>query len=305
MESILKQSFIDFELILVDDGSPDECPILCDQYAENDSRVHVIHKQNEGPSSARNKGIEKASGEYILFVDSDDWIELNYLDVIDSNISEHVADLYVLGFIIETSNGVVYKNINYKFKRADDRVNIIEEEMQYRHWGNPWNKVYRRDLIVSNKVTFNESMNYSEDALFNFEYAKYADSIVTIDAACYHYKNANTQSSLSQRIVSIEEFVDILNKLVDTASEISKNPCWVSFLRKYYNNELLVWLYITPLPYIRQGVHALLNSIYPINHIEDLYWPKGKNRLIWFFLLKSRSPHLVYYYMKLIYLIKR
>lgn len=96
IDSILIQKFSDFELILVDDGSEDGCGDMCDQYAEYDSRVRVIHKKNMGVSAARNDGLDKASGDYILFVDSDDWIENNCLEVLNDVITENI-DVVVFG----------------------------------------------------------------------------------------------------------------------------------------------------------------------------------------------------------------
>ena len=82
VESILNQTYKDFELILVDDGSPDHCPEICDEYAERDARVRVIHKENEGLVAARNTGIKEAKGEYICYVDGDDWIANNLLETV-------------------------------------------------------------------------------------------------------------------------------------------------------------------------------------------------------------------------------
>lgn len=102
IESILNQSFYDFELILVDDGSRDNCPIICDQYAERDSRIKVIHKENGGIVSARQVGTENAHGEYIVFVDGDDRIGKNYLSIFSDIINEEEVDVIVCGFKKET-----------------------------------------------------------------------------------------------------------------------------------------------------------------------------------------------------------
>ena len=93
IESILEQSFADFELILVDDGSPDRCPAICDEYAQKDDRIKVIHQTNRGLSSARNAGIECASGEYIAFIDSDDFISKNMFSILMQNALDHQADI--------------------------------------------------------------------------------------------------------------------------------------------------------------------------------------------------------------------
>ena len=95
IKSVLNQTYKNFELILVDDGSPDKCPLICDNYAKIDSRVFVIHKQNGGVSSARNEGIKVAKGEYIWFVDSDDFVEENSLEILSEYINKTDTVLYV------------------------------------------------------------------------------------------------------------------------------------------------------------------------------------------------------------------
>lgn len=89
IESILAQTFTDFELILVDDGSPDRCPLICDEYAKNDERIRVIHKKNGGLSSARNAGMEAAQGKYFLFCDSDDYVSPHWCETLVKQIKKH------------------------------------------------------------------------------------------------------------------------------------------------------------------------------------------------------------------------
>ncbi len=97
LESILCQSFTDYEIILVDDGSPDNCPYLCDEYTQKDARIKVIHKENGGLSSARNAGIDASRGRYIGFVDSDDWVAPQYLEKLLRNLKETDADICECG----------------------------------------------------------------------------------------------------------------------------------------------------------------------------------------------------------------
>ena len=101
IKSILKQTFRDFELILVDDGSPDKCPQLCDDWCKKDKRIWVIHKENGGQSSARNVGLEAARGEYIGFVDSDDWIEKDMLQLLYDSILKCRADISMCDYVID------------------------------------------------------------------------------------------------------------------------------------------------------------------------------------------------------------
>ena len=97
LESLLNQTYKDFEIILVDDGSPDKCPVMCDEWGNRDPRIRVFHKENGGLSSARNCGIEHAKGEFIIFPDPDDWVELDYLERILALREEYDADLSICG----------------------------------------------------------------------------------------------------------------------------------------------------------------------------------------------------------------
>lgn len=157
--SVLNQTFQDYEIILVDDGSPDNCPSICDEFAEIDSRVKVIHKINGGVSSARNVGIEEANGDYIWFVDSDDYIEEFALEQIYDAIQEKYADLYLF------NTNSIKESFTGGF-----------EEFLYRYYFTyivgfgPWNKIYRRKLLIENDLRFDTEETVGEDLLFNLNY---------------------------------------------------------------------------------------------------------------------------------------
>lgn len=105
IDSIVKQTYQNIEIILVNDGSPDNCGVICNKYAEHDSRIHVIHKTNGGLSSARNAGLEMSHGEYIVFIDSDDWIEENYIEKLYKDIIQYKSDIACPGFCLSYDNG--------------------------------------------------------------------------------------------------------------------------------------------------------------------------------------------------------
>lgn len=101
IQSVIQQSYTDFECILVDDGSTDGSSEICDQWAEKDNRIIIVHQPNGGVSSARNKGLEQAKGEYICFIDSDDWVDVDYLSAMINNLKEKETDLIICGLTQE------------------------------------------------------------------------------------------------------------------------------------------------------------------------------------------------------------
>lgn len=155
IDSILNQTYENLEIILVDDGSPDNCPRICDEYARRDGRVRVIHKQNGGLSDARNAGLKVFCGEYLMFVDSDDWIEPNYVEAMFAVATRHDLDLVISGVTY------TYENEDRKNECApagNDVVELVSNSLM----GYAWNKLYRRNIV---KREFENIIR--EDMLFN------------------------------------------------------------------------------------------------------------------------------------------
>lgn len=176
IDSILNQTYKDFELILVDDGSPDNCPAICDEYAKKDNRITVIHKQNGGVSSARNEGIKIAKGEFIWFVDSDDYIETNALEILSDHIERSPSDLYVF------EQGIS-KKIN-----IDNLNNLFYDHYFKYHFGfAPWNKIYKNSILQSSSLFFDTEETVGEDLLFNVNYYTKINSLEFLDENLYHY----------------------------------------------------------------------------------------------------------------------
>lgn len=161
VSSILGQSYKNFEVILIDDGSPDQCPEICDYYRKQDPRVKVVHKPNGGVSSARNTGIDLAKGQYIWFVDSDDYIGEESLQQIFDIQKIHNADLYVFN----TSN--IQERF---FGNIDDFFD--KYYFKYVLGFGPCNKLYKRSIITEFKIKFDTQETVGEDLLFNIEYYK-------------------------------------------------------------------------------------------------------------------------------------
>lgn len=192
VQSILEQSYKNIELILVDDGSRDSSPDLCDEIAKNDSRAVVIHKQNGGASSARNCGLDVAKGKYIQFVDSDDYIDGNMTEKLVNLIENNNVQLSVCGFI--------YTHPNYEeYARFPDIPSVSVKEMSSvipnfvsSYFPNAlWNKLYLRDYI---DFRFNENVRVGEDLIFNLNYFRKISAISVSSICPLHYVVDNPES---------------------------------------------------------------------------------------------------------------
>ena len=162
IESILCQSFTDYELILVDDGSPDECPLLCDEYNKKDARISVIHKENGGLSDARNTGIEHSKGEYITFIDSDDAIQKDTLLKLMKELQEHpTVDILEYPVMERIGHPTKEKLLTFNPKEYENGLEYWLGERAYKHTY-AWNKIFRRSLF--RHIRFPKGKNF-EDVL--------------------------------------------------------------------------------------------------------------------------------------------
>ena len=151
IDSVINQTYTNLEIILVDDGSPDNCPKICDEYAKKDSRIKVIHKENGGLSDARNKGIEIASGEYISFIDSDDYISQNYVEMLYENIKKYDSDIAIGGHKVLYDDGkIINRYTNEEFcispKEALNKI-LYDDGIDLSAWA----KLYKKDLFENIK----------------------------------------------------------------------------------------------------------------------------------------------------------
>lgn len=201
IESILSQTFTDFELILVDDGTPDTSGAICDDYAKKDGRVKVFHKPNGGVSSARNNGIEKATGEWICFVDSDDWIEPTYLE--DFGLDESDADIYLQGYVKEKDGSVIARH-DFEKCESDDFFTVLSYSEDNYIINSPCFKLFKRSVIMNNYVRFETNMSYGEDHLFSLTYVLFARS-AHFSLGCGYIYRVSEAESLTQRVVPFRE----------------------------------------------------------------------------------------------------
>ena len=232
VDSVLAQTYKDFELILIDDGSPDRCGAICDKYAIQDKRIHVIHQSNKGLSAARNTGLDCAAGDYICFIDSDDYIELSYLETIIP-VMESGADLAAIGYDKFDDNcysqPYVWNNTKFFVKREDQVKFFIEELMQYNVGWEACFHVYRNDIIKMFQIRFQDTKKvFAEDLLFMICYCAHIERIVCVNNVLYHYYqridsimgkeksvlNAGRMNELSKEVLSFFIRSKVDNKLL-------------------------------------------------------------------------------------------
>ncbi|MBR1676338.1 MAG: glycosyltransferase [Clostridia bacterium] len=198
VDSILKQTFKDIEVILVDDGSPDNCPRLCDEFAEQDNRIKVIHKQNGGVSAARNSGLDIATGEYIAFVDSDDYIESNMYSSMINIAEKYNSDIVMCDCIKDFSDhSEIYSHDIregfYNFNQLKEEYYphlLIMENVEYPATISNCLLLFKRELLNNDsyKIRYLDGVRFSEDLLFGAQIMLNAKSFFYMKGECfYHY----------------------------------------------------------------------------------------------------------------------
>lgn len=181
VESILQQTFSDFELLLIDDGSTDKSGNICDEYAEKDSRIRVFHKKNGGVGSARNIGLDNTKGEWITFCDSDDYVEPDWLDIFMANCNKY--DLVVQGFIdegeilLQSQTSVSYSGNNRKGLSVLETNKIVGYIV----------KLFKTEIIQKHNIRFNENFRLREDEDFVLKYILFSRNMICVSKAGYHY----------------------------------------------------------------------------------------------------------------------
>lgn len=200
LDSVINQSLQDIEVILVDDGSPDRCGEICEEYAKLDNRVKVIHKQNEGLGYARNSGIAIASGEYIGFVDSDDFVEKNMFQELYNTAVEQKADAVYCGIYYHQNNESVASDFvnslsvwsgknqvkQFLMELISSDINQVEDA---RFGATVWKGIFSRRLILENNIKFYSEREYvSEDSLFDIDFMSKAERVVMIPKNYYYYR---------------------------------------------------------------------------------------------------------------------
>lgn len=303
IDSILSQTFIYFELILINDGSTDKSALICEKYAQIDNRVKVFHKQNGGAGSARNLGLEKASGDWIMFVDADDWIERECLEFCSKYIDNNI-DLIVFSCFWDADSRLPERVC----LAPSDFKDILPIYIDKVIFTSPWCKLFRKNKINELHLRFNEKLlSFGEDTLFVFEYLKTIKSMQLLSNELYHYVVENNQKSLSKKKdldwVTKSYFLQTIFSVVGEIESI-----WNIHLTKYkcLTCELILNKYLYALSYVsfckvRNGLKNVISCI-DLQYLfkDKKYLPKGERRILFDLLVQYRFITLLAIYIKFI-----
>ena len=200
IESILSQTFTDFELLLIDDGSTDRSGEICDEYAKKDTRIRVFHTKNRGVSAARNLGLDNAKGEWISFVDSDDWVEDDYLRTLFHEAKLNKDSIVWQSFFIEIEHDArpveIYKSCEYfdtVLRKPFEENQIIENILNVSNV-NVFAKLFNQKTIIDNNISFLEKTSISEDVVFLHEYLLFVKPFID-------------QSILTNNLITLQSFL--------------------------------------------------------------------------------------------------
>lgn len=205
IDSILSQSFVDFELLLINDGSTDTSLDICNSYVSNDERIKVIDKKNSGVSATRNAGLNIATGTWITFVDSDDWLDQGFFDIMNYSIC---SDLVVGTVIFKSNNTIGYLLKDRAFFEGEVYNSIVEREFNNPLLNSPCAKFFRKSIIDNHNIRFDERLCFGEDAVFVKEYLLYINKMQTDNGIIYNYDDIGDDiyKKYSKSFTSIYEY---------------------------------------------------------------------------------------------------
>lgn len=221
IDSILAQTFTDFELLLIDDGSNDNSGKICDKYAEKDKRIRVFHKENGGVSSARQIGLEKAKGQYSIHADGDDWLESNMLERMYKTANETKADIVISDFYSDKYGQSSYiRQQTTKTSSSEILKDILEGQL----FGALWNKLIRHSLYKEYNINFIKKIDYCEDVLLLSQLLLHKVKVIFLHEAFYHYDQEN-QNSITRHYTREtfkirQNYVEALSKIYTTDDKI-------------------------------------------------------------------------------------
>lgn len=296
VDSILAQTHLDIEIILVNDGSPDGCAAICEKYAAADSRIIVINQENKGLPGARNSGLKIAKGEFVGFIDSDDVIDADMVeDFVNVALNNYKPDVIA-------SNIIQYENGNVKYQILKNELPygvLLKQEEIKKHFIEPYyggymgiipsacTKIYKTAFLKKNNLKFDESLKRAEDYWFNFYVFLKLNNLYAIDKAYYHYFKNEGSIIRSYRENQFALYLKSREKLLWENNKLNCKIDWQCFNAEFINNtNEYILLCIKKLSFFKsyKKVMQILKNNEFSNAIQNISLNKLHNRLIKMFL---------------------
>ena len=243
LASILSQKMTSYEVILVDDGSGDSSPLICDRYSATDPRFRTIHKANGGVSSARNAGLSLAKGEYVMFVDSDDKLSPEALGVL-AEVTEECSDIVIGGYDIyedEMLYGPVLPESTGAWQASAMTEFFDATMLSYGElFRGPWAKLFRRSVIKMHLLRFDEKLSYAEDKLFVYQFLNKASSAAALSSPVYEYfRRPGTLSGGKTTSRRLSQLLDVVPLCADHFADLMDRYPGCTSLERVYHNEIV------------------------------------------------------------------
>ncbi|MFI3283610.1 MAG: glycosyltransferase [Erysipelotrichaceae bacterium] len=250
INSVISQSYNDLEIILVDDGSTDGSVKICEAFKKEDRRIKIVNKENGGVSSARNEGIKNSQGEWILFVDADDYLKENILEKIISEVKgNREVELFLMNYYTFTDNKIetsdkayinelsISGSLSYLICYKNNQLSLGSSARAC------WGKLFKTEIIKKNNISFKESLYIGEDMLFVLNYIKHTKSIKVLDEYGYYYRVHEESVMQSYKKDLYKQYVELLNELIHSISDLSADcQSEVSKYIYYFKLELYIGL---------------------------------------------------------------
>lgn len=267
VDSILNQTYKDFEVILVDDGSPDKCPQICDEYAIKDARVKVIHKQNGGQADARNVGLDAAQGEYICYIDSDDFLANDSVLQLLADKTACNPDIvhYKFKEWFESDGHIADCRFDYNVPTegrtmAEIYCDLVDKDAYY---NSAWSKIIRRSLLIDNNIRFEKGI-VGEDNEWYYHVVMVANSLVLVDESLYIYRRRQGSTTTTTTRKNLLDQLYVLDKwekiLKEKRHDDRTRMVWGS-LAKQYCSALIIYAGLTGVsdcyPQLEEKVYLL------------------------------------------------
>lgn len=294
LDSIKNQTYKYTEVIIIDDGSSDLSPQICDDYAKENNNFTVYHKKNEGVSKARNDGINRAKGNYIIFIDSDDTISQDYIETLFKNILEYDADISMCNIIRVDENGEYIENFDIKRKNEKSEIKLLSKKeyisniLDYKYYYTyATNKLIKKDVIKN--IRFREDIHYNEDGVFFLEISKNIKKAVFMFPIYKYFYVVNSSSANAQkfndRYLTIIKSFEYMEKYFDIFNY--DNKCYFAYRYITYSIEANYYLYNNKMK--NKDLKKVIKKYYKYAVNNNNLTQSKKIKLI----LKILFPHLI------------